>query len=195
MPKEEHLLTETDGEVGIIRINRPKVLNALNLELMTSLADLLEQYDADDSIVVILLAGGERAWAAGADIGDAGAAARGTALDQFRDPNLAVLRHLRVLRRHGAAAGASRRHHLAMEMAVDLSWCGADRAVGADHVSAAHPDRGDGGDHADPVSCCSCPDVLAGRGRHGSVGHPAPGCTRPGDAQPGHWHVDHLPGL
>ena len=70
MPKEEHLLTETDGDVGIIRINRPKVLNALNLTLMEDLAGLLETYDGDDTVHVILLAGNERAWAAGADIGD-----------------------------------------------------------------------------------------------------------------------------
>lgn len=70
MTSEEHLLTEIDGTVAIIRINRPKVLNALNLPLMEDLASLLESYDADDSIHVILLAGNERAWAAGADIGD-----------------------------------------------------------------------------------------------------------------------------
>ncbi len=70
MTDAPHLLTEVDGPIAIIRINRPKVLNALNLDLMKDLADLMEQYDADDSIVVMLLAGGERAWAAGADIGD-----------------------------------------------------------------------------------------------------------------------------
>jgi enoyl-CoA hydratase len=70
MTDEPHLLTEVDGAVAIIRINRPSVLNALNLELMTDLADLMQRYDADDDIVVILLSGSERAWAAGADIGD-----------------------------------------------------------------------------------------------------------------------------
>ena len=70
MSDEPNLLTEIDGPVAIIRINRPEVLNALNLELMTDLADLMHRYDDDDSIVVILLAGDERAWAAGADIGD-----------------------------------------------------------------------------------------------------------------------------
>jgi enoyl-CoA hydratase len=67
---EQHLLHEVDGNVAIIRINRPKVLNALSLPLMADLATLLEQYDADDSIHVILLSGNQRAWAAGADIGD-----------------------------------------------------------------------------------------------------------------------------
>jgi len=70
MTTEQHLLTEVEGSVGIIRINRPKVLNALNLELMQDLATLLKEFDADDAIHVILLAGNERAWAAGADIGD-----------------------------------------------------------------------------------------------------------------------------
>lgn len=67
---EPLILTETDGKVGIIRLNRPKVLNALNPQLMTQLADQLEAYDADPEISVILIAGSEKAWAAGADIGD-----------------------------------------------------------------------------------------------------------------------------
>ncbi len=64
------ILTETDGHVGIIRLNRPKVLNALNPELMSMLAAQMEAYDKDSNIYVILLSGSEKAWAAGADIGD-----------------------------------------------------------------------------------------------------------------------------
>ncbi|MCC6909494.1 MAG: enoyl-CoA hydratase/isomerase family protein [Phycisphaerales bacterium] len=64
------ILTETDGHVGIIRLNRPKVLNALNPELMSMLAAQMEAYDKDSNIHVILLSGSEKAWAAGADIGD-----------------------------------------------------------------------------------------------------------------------------
>jgi enoyl-CoA hydratase len=67
---EPLILAETDGHVGIIRLNRPKVLNALNPELMTQLADQMEAWDADANIHVVLLAGNERAFAAGADIGD-----------------------------------------------------------------------------------------------------------------------------
>ncbi len=76
MSTEPHLLTDSDGPVAIVRINRPKVLNALNLDLMRGLAGLLEGFDNDDSIRVILLAGGQRAWAAGADIGDMATATR-----------------------------------------------------------------------------------------------------------------------
>ncbi len=76
MSEPSHLLTETDGHVAVIQINRPKVLNALNLELMRDLAGQLEQFDADESIRVILLAGSERAWAAVADISDMATATR-----------------------------------------------------------------------------------------------------------------------
>ncbi|HRQ75161.1 MAG TPA: enoyl-CoA hydratase-related protein [Phycisphaerales bacterium] len=68
--QDQLILAETDGNVGIIRLNRPKVLNALNPALMKQLADQMEAFDADASIHVILLTGNERAWAAGADIGD-----------------------------------------------------------------------------------------------------------------------------
>ncbi|TVQ53939.1 MAG: enoyl-CoA hydratase [Phycisphaerales bacterium] len=67
---EPLILSETDGHVGIIRLNRPKVLNALNPALMKQLAEQMEAFDADENIHAIVLAGNERAWAAGADIGD-----------------------------------------------------------------------------------------------------------------------------
>ena len=83
MTAEQHILTEIDGAIAIIKINRPKVLNALNLPLMEDLAGLLETYDADDAIHVILLSGNERAWAAGADIGDMATASS----DEMRERN------------------------------------------------------------------------------------------------------------
>jgi len=70
MPNEQYILSEVDGAVGIITIHRPKVLNALNLELMEVLANKLEEFDENPTVIVILLSGNERAWAAGSDIGD-----------------------------------------------------------------------------------------------------------------------------
>ena len=70
MSDEQLILAETDGHLGIVRLNRPKVLNALNPALMKQLAEQLEAFDRDDGVRVIVLAGSERAWAAGADIGD-----------------------------------------------------------------------------------------------------------------------------
>ena len=66
----EPLLTETQHHVGIIRLNRPEVLNALSLDLMKQLVDALESFDTDPDIRAIVLAGTEKAWAAGADIKD-----------------------------------------------------------------------------------------------------------------------------
>jgi enoyl-CoA hydratase len=64
----ENILVETQGKVGIIRLNRPKALNALNNALMDELAGQLERFDADPAIATIVLTGSERAFAAGADI-------------------------------------------------------------------------------------------------------------------------------
>ena len=54
--------------IALIELNRPKELNALNLQLMQELKEALKQLDQDDSVRVIVLTGNERAFAAGADI-------------------------------------------------------------------------------------------------------------------------------
>jgi enoyl-CoA hydratase/carnithine racemase len=64
----ETLIVETREHVGLIRLNRPDALNALNGKLMDELADALARFDADDAIGAIVLTGSERAFAAGADI-------------------------------------------------------------------------------------------------------------------------------
>jgi enoyl-CoA hydratase len=64
----ENILVETDGGVGIIRLNRPKALNALNRQLIAELSAQLDAFEADDAIGCIVLTGSERAFAAGADI-------------------------------------------------------------------------------------------------------------------------------
>jgi enoyl-CoA hydratase len=69
----ETIVTSTQGpdsrKVGIVTLNRPKQLNALNNELMDELGSALKAFDADDSIGCIILTGSEKAFAAGADIG------------------------------------------------------------------------------------------------------------------------------
>jgi enoyl-CoA hydratase len=64
----ETILTETRGRVGIITLNRPKALNALNALLITEMNAALDGFQADDGIAVIVLTGSEKAFAAGADI-------------------------------------------------------------------------------------------------------------------------------
>ncbi len=64
------LIVETRGNVGLIRLNRPKQLNALCDALMTELAQALDAFEADDAIGAIVLTGSEKAFAAGADIAE-----------------------------------------------------------------------------------------------------------------------------
>lgn len=54
--------------IGVVTLNRPTVLNALNTELMTELVAALREFDRDESVRAIVLTGSERAFAAGADI-------------------------------------------------------------------------------------------------------------------------------
>ncbi|CUA95693.1 enoyl-CoA hydratase [Thiomonas bhubaneswarensis] len=62
------ILTETRGHVGLITLNRPKQLNALNDALMDALGDALKAFDADAAIGCIVVTGSDKAFAAGADI-------------------------------------------------------------------------------------------------------------------------------
>ncbi len=62
------ILIETHGRAGVIRINRPKQLNALNGAVMRVLVDAALAFDADAAVGAIVITGDERAFAAGADI-------------------------------------------------------------------------------------------------------------------------------
>lgn len=64
----EDLIVEVHGNVALIRLNRPKALNALNDRMMDELGEALLKFDADPAIGCIVLTGSEKAFAAGADI-------------------------------------------------------------------------------------------------------------------------------
>ena len=64
----ETILVETHVRVGVVRLNRPKALNALNDQLMNELGAALLAFDADEQIGCVVLTGSEKAFAAGADI-------------------------------------------------------------------------------------------------------------------------------
>src|SRR5580704_7061529 len=64
----KNIIVETKGRVGIIRLNRPEALNALNQALKAELGQAIEAFDADDEIGCMLLTGSDKAFAAGADI-------------------------------------------------------------------------------------------------------------------------------
>ncbi|MEN9316196.1 MAG: enoyl-CoA hydratase [Pseudomonadota bacterium] len=64
----ETILTDVRGRVGLVTLNRPKQLNALNDQLMDELGAALLAFDADEAIGAIVITGSEKAFAAGADI-------------------------------------------------------------------------------------------------------------------------------
>ena len=63
-----NIITEVRGKVGLITLNRPKQLNALNDDLMDELGDALGGFEADENIGAIVITGSDKAFAAGADI-------------------------------------------------------------------------------------------------------------------------------
>ena len=65
----ELIVVETHGRVGLITLNRPKALNALNDQLVTEIGTALDGFEADEGIGAIVITGSEKAFAAGADIG------------------------------------------------------------------------------------------------------------------------------
>ena len=72
---------QAEKRTALVRINRPKQLNALNAQVMDALCDALEELDRDDDVRVIAVTGNQRAFAAGADIGEM---ANATPVDMLR---------------------------------------------------------------------------------------------------------------
>jgi enoyl-CoA hydratase len=64
----EHIIVETRGKVGIVRLNRPQALNALNSALIGELSSAIDGFEADAGIGCIVITGSDKAFAAGADI-------------------------------------------------------------------------------------------------------------------------------
>jgi enoyl-CoA hydratase len=77
---EPLVLVERDAPIAVVRLNRPEQLNALSDELMEALVSALQELDADDAVRCVVLGGSERAFAAGADIGEL---ARTTAIELY----------------------------------------------------------------------------------------------------------------
>ncbi len=64
----ENILVEIRGAVGLITLNRPDALNALNAGLISELGSALDRFEDDGAIGAIVITGNEKAFAAGADI-------------------------------------------------------------------------------------------------------------------------------
>jgi enoyl-CoA hydratase len=95
------VVTERDGRVGVVLMNRPKQLNALSGELMGAVIQALQELDDDPEIRAIVLGGGERAFAAGADITELAA---GTAISLYENRRIEQWERIRDLRTPVVAA-------------------------------------------------------------------------------------------
>ena len=97
----EMILTETRGRVGLITLNRPQALNALNNQLMREVMDALESFDKNDTIGAMVITGTEKAFAAGADIKEMA----DKTIEQMMDrDHVAVFGRIRTIRKPVIAA-------------------------------------------------------------------------------------------
>ena len=99
----ENIIVERRGRVGIVRLNRPQALNALNVALMDELLGAVEAFDADAGVGCILMTGSDKAFAAGADIKEM---ADKTYIDIFRSDYTADYERLTRVRKPVIAAVA-----------------------------------------------------------------------------------------
>jgi len=99
----ETIIVERRGRVGIVRLNRPQALNALNVALMDELLGAVEAFDADAGVGCILITGSDKAFAAGADIKEM---ADKTYIDIFRADYTADYERLTRVRKPVIAAVA-----------------------------------------------------------------------------------------
>ncbi|HSK67306.1 MAG TPA: enoyl-CoA hydratase-related protein [Anaerolineales bacterium] len=97
----ETILTETRSRVGLVTLNRPQAMNALNNRLMGELMDALASFDRNDDIRVMVITGNEKAFAAGADIKEMADKSIGEMMD--RD-HIAVFGRIRTIRKPVIAA-------------------------------------------------------------------------------------------
>ena len=105
--------------VALIQLNRPKELNALNLQLMLEIRDALKSLDEDDAVRVVVLTGNERAFAAGADIKQM---AGKTAIDMLLTDQFSTWDQIRKFRKPliGAVSGFALGGGCELAMTCDL---------------------------------------------------------------------------
>jgi enoyl-CoA hydratase len=97
----EMILAEIRGRVGLITLNRPQVMNALNNQLMREAMDALEAFDKNDTISAMVITGNEKAFAAGADIKEIA----NKSIQQMMDTDhIAVFGRIRTIRKPVIAA-------------------------------------------------------------------------------------------
>jgi enoyl-CoA hydratase len=101
MPTYTSVLVEVKGHVGLIRLNRPESLNALDSTLIKEMNTALSDFDRDDGIGAMVITGSERAFAAGADIKEM---AESPAVDMLQRDNISAFDEIRKIKKPVIAA-------------------------------------------------------------------------------------------
>jgi enoyl-CoA hydratase len=101
MAEYSSILVEKRGRVGLIQLNRPKALNALDNTLLRELMAALSDFDEQDSVGAIVLTGDERAFAAGADIKEM---ADASAVDMLQRDSISTFDGIRWIKKPVIAA-------------------------------------------------------------------------------------------
>jgi enoyl-CoA hydratase len=133
---DEILLVERFADAGtaLVRLNRPKQLNALNGELMERLAETLEELDHDDGVRAIVVTGNERAFAAGVDISEMAASG---AIEMLLGSRVAQLDRIRRVTKPVIAAvnGWALGGGCELAMTLDLIVAGESAKLGQPEVN------------------------------------------------------------
>lgn len=123
----ENIITRREGNVGIVQINRPKAMNALNSPTMAEIIEAMEVFDHDKSIGCMVLTGNERAFAAGADIKQM---AKASTVEMLENPLIGYWSRLRSINKPMIAAVSG--------------WClggGCELAMACDMIVASEEAR------------------------------------------------------
>ncbi|HEY7238974.1 MAG TPA: enoyl-CoA hydratase [Burkholderiales bacterium] len=128
----QFISVETKGRVGLVSLNRPKQLNALSPQLMAELGQALRAFDADEGVGAIVLTGGEKAFAAGADI----AAMKDYGyMDAYLGDYISAWEHFRAVRKPVIAAVAGYALGGGNELAMQC-----DIVIAADNARFGQPE-------------------------------------------------------
>jgi enoyl-CoA hydratase len=130
--KYTSILVETRGKVGLVTLNRPKALNALNAEILHELVEALQVFDAETSIGAMVITGSERAFAAGADIK---AMAEANLTDMLNDSFIDLFDGLRKIKKPVIAAVAGSALGGGCELAMSC-----DMIVAAENARFGQPE-------------------------------------------------------
>jgi len=101
VPEYSSILTEVHGRVGLVRLNRPQAMNALNFALLSELIGSLAAFDGDDNIGAMVITGNERVFAAGADIREM---AKASAVELFLKNQISLYDRIREIKKPVIAA-------------------------------------------------------------------------------------------